>query len=226
MSLPPGVLGPLDAAITELIHAYPPRRPRPDSHYLLTPDMPGPYGTLRLGFGAPQNYNGPPEEMRPVVSDECCLRHGRVAAPIAKFIGSGAMRAVSLLVNRLFEELDGRESARYRAAFSRHRNEKAVWAGNPEQDTFSVVELVANVYATNHRDYDSYDGWCAVIPVGNFTGGELCMPDLKAKVPLAAGDVFFFRSGAIDYVLNKWTGDHRYLLLFRMDHVVLESPGS
>jgi hypothetical protein len=83
------------------------------------------------------------------------------------------------------------------------------------------VSKVYRMFALNdsisdwHVDYaDFIDGFCAVIPFGDFDGGELLLPDISMKVAARAGDLLFFRSHFMVHKNAPVTRGHRRSLVY------------
>jgi hypothetical protein len=61
----------------------------------------------------------------------------------------------------------------------------------PEDAAFGVWtsrSLVLDALSNMHRDLeDVCRGWCALVPCGNFKGGDACFPSLGAKLELPVG---------------------------------------
>ncbi|KAJ3164517.1 hypothetical protein HDU87_003695, partial [Geranomyces variabilis] len=97
---------------------------------------------------------------------------------ILTFMGSVAMRRITLFITLLFHLVDKR--------------------------AFSIIVLVINEFVTEHRDIrDKPDGWCAIVCLGDFEGGKFCLPQLKTRIPFVPGDILFIRSCALEHMGQK-----------------------
>ncbi|KAJ3156373.1 hypothetical protein HDU89_004155 [Geranomyces variabilis] len=107
------------------------------------------------------------------------------------------------------------------AAFKKQRYAlKNYWSSNPFQVAFSMIVIVINEFVTKHRDLkDKPDGWCAIVCLGDFQGSKFCLPQLKTRIPFVPGDILFIRSCALEHMGQKWTGDHRYSVVFKMPNL-------
>jgi len=80
---------------------------------------------------------------------------------------------------------------------------------------WSTVALNCNCGAkTVHRDTKDFrDGYCWVIPFGNFEGGELFFPDLNITIKMAPEMLVAFQSFELDHCVHEYTGE-RYSVVF------------
>lgn len=68
---------------------------------------------------------------------------------------------------------------------------------------FLGVASLRNILSHNHKDAgDNCDGWAAMTCVGDFTGGELCFPDLDVKLRYLPGDVILFRASMLQHFVK------------------------
>ena len=75
---------------------------------------------------------------------------------------------------------------------------------------------------TLHRDVlDPPDGWVAMVVLGNYENGELCLPDIGVALPYKARDVVFFRSWALKHFIRDFRGN-RYVLVFSTSSSIFE----
>jgi hypothetical protein len=65
---------------------------------------------------------------------------------------------------------------------------------------------------TDERDYRN--GFCWVVPFGDFEGGELVFPDIKVCLEMFPGDIVYFRSCDLNHFVNPFTGNRKSLVLF------------
>lgn len=65
-----------------------------------------------------------------------------------------------------------------------------------------------------HIDSNDYiDGICALVPFGDYTGGELAITDLKMTFDIRPGDIFFFSSRHLIHGNLEFIGE-RYSIVF------------
>ncbi|PWW72985.1 hypothetical protein C7212DRAFT_366171 [Tuber magnatum] len=60
-------------------------------------------------------------------------------------------------------------------------------------------------YSINLKDVPL--GFAVIIPLGNFTDGDICFPSLGVKMKLPPGSILFLRSRLLPYYVSKWTGN-------------------
>ncbi|KAJ3142107.1 hypothetical protein HDU90_004380 [Geranomyces variabilis] len=110
-----------------------------------------------------------------------------------------------------------------RAFKKQHYALKNYWSSNPFQVAFSMIVIVINEFVTKHHDIrDKPDGWCAIVCLGDFQGGKFCLPQLKTRIPFVPGDILFIRSCALEHMGQKWTGDYRYSVVFKMPDLLFK----
>lgn len=90
-------------------------------------------------------------------------------------------------VEALFQTFLPNEHSKYAAAF------QAIYDGraDPVDIAFGIWtsrSLVINANTNNHKDLeDVCHGWCAVVAMGNFEGGDACFPELGVKINCPPG---------------------------------------
>jgi hypothetical protein len=58
-----------------------------------------------------------------------------------------------------------------------------------------------------HLDFHDYKlGWAWVWCVGDFEGGELCLPQLGVKIPLVPGQLIAFMAGSLAHFTAPFKG--------------------
>ena len=88
---------------------------------------------------------------------------------------------------------------------------------------FVGLYLLVNILTTIHRDVkDPPDGWVAMLVLGNFSRGNLCVPDLGLKLLYRAGDIVFMRSWALKHFITEYEGDGRYVILFSTTYSIFQ----
>ena len=89
----------------------------------------------------------------------------------------------------------------------------------PRYYTKSFTMCVINKGGTTpHYDYkDEPEGYCCVVPLGNFSGGELVFREHKLRFSIKPGDIIFFHSRNMLHENLAFTGE-RYSLVFTTHH--------
>jgi len=65
----------------------------------------------------------------------------------------------------------------------------------PLKEVFGIWtsrSIVLNTETNIHVLKDACHGFCAIVPFGNFKGGNVCLPTLGISVPLVAGMFYFY----------------------------------
>ncbi|RPB01471.1 hypothetical protein L873DRAFT_1842436 [Choiromyces venosus 120613-1] len=82
--------------------------------------------------------------------------------------------------------------------------------------------IVLDAFTDVHVDLkDVCKGFCAIVPLGNFTGGNFCLPSLGISIPMVAGEVIFLKFHLIPHYVGQWTG-HRFSLVHYTHQVVFD----
>ena len=90
-------------------------------------------------------------------------------------------------VEALFRAFLPNDHEKYTAAF------KKIYHGNQDKvdEAFGIWtsrSLVINANTNNHKDLeDVCHGWCAIVALGDFTGGDACFPQLRVKIDCPPG---------------------------------------
>ena len=69
--------------------------------------------------------------------------------------------------------------------------------------------MVANFLSpqTAHRDFEDYHaGYCCLVPLGDYTGGEIHFSELQLTIPCQPGDVILFRSDLLLHQVLPYRG--------------------
>jgi hypothetical protein len=86
------------------------------------------------------------------------------------------------------------------------------------------LAVLRNLQVFNHKDKgDVRDGWVGMTCFGDFTGGELCLPQLSLKLDFKPGDVILFRSSVLEHWVNECNGPRSSFVFF--SHFTKETMG-
>jgi len=89
---------------------------------------------------------------------------------------------------------------------------------------FSLLILNFSCGNKYHRDLrDWKNGFCAVFPFGQWTGGDLVFPDIGATVKLEKGDLILFRSFSLVHGSEQYEGDRHSVVLCSHNTVINNS---
>ncbi|TPX53313.1 hypothetical protein PhCBS80983_g06320 [Powellomyces hirtus] len=74
-----------------------------------------------------------------------------------------------------------------------------------------------------HRDKkDPALGWCAIVPLGDFTDGDFGLPNLNLRLNVRARDILFLRPYALEHFVYPCKGSW-YSLVFVMHQAIIDS---
>lgn len=65
---------------------------------------------------------------------------------------------------------------------------------------------------------DSRNSLCMIFVAGDFSGGNLCFPELNIEIALRPGDLIVFKSHLLKHNTCMYTGEERYAFVFYADH--------
>lgn len=205
------------ASLEEFYRAYPPRllpkKKKEDKRHPACSSGGSYHMGVWQGTGA----------LKETISREVLGSDQRISA-VAKLLSSPSMQKMQLMAGGLFSKVDPTKSLQYRKAMSRMGPaETAWWTICPTNATFPMVTVVANQQVELHRDLkDVKDGWCCIMCVGDFEGGNTCLPDLGVRLPFAPGDCLFIRSFALHHFVAEWKGKSRYTVVSFMHQFIFD----
>ena len=75
-----------------------------------------------------------------------------------------------------------------------------------------VIDVDTNKIVGETKDTDWVHGFAALVPVGDFQGGDLLMRELSLRVEAPSGSVQFMRGRNVYHSTDKWTGT-RYVVV-------------
>ena len=138
------------------------------------------------------------------------------------FRQSGPIQKLSEFISIVFAGIGASSWKKYRTAFI-----KASEIFTPLQvidhypiQCFVGYYLLVNMLTTLHRDgLDPPDGWVAMIVLGNYEHGELCLPDIGVILPYKARDVVFLR--ALRHFISQFQGN-RYVIVFSTSYSIFK----
>ena len=88
----------------------------------------------------------------------------------------------------------------------------------PPSHPFAGIVLDINIITKAHRD-GMDDVICLVIPVGHWTGGELCLHEPGICLELSQGDIVIFRSREITHFNLRYDGYRASIVLHSDKHL-------
>ncbi|KAK8013915.1 hypothetical protein PG990_007211 [Apiospora arundinis] len=85
--------------------------------------------------------------------------------------------------------------------------------GVEEKDLCSLFALGINGHTQRHMDQgDIRGGLAGLLTVGNYTGGNLCLPQLNLKVPYQSGSCALIRGGGMEHLVTDFTGPRFFVV--------------
>ena len=76
-----------------------------------------------------------------------------------------------------------------------------------ESDPFIMNAVLINLMTTDHKDKSDWTfGFAALLPVGNFTGGDLLFRELGLRIESPPGCAEFMRGREFSHSITKWSG--------------------
>ncbi|KAH0543089.1 hypothetical protein FGG08_002603 [Glutinoglossum americanum] len=74
-----------------------------------------------------------------------------------------------------------------------------------EDELFTLRAALINVLTEAHMDCNDWEnGWAWIGVLGDFNGGDLCMPQLGIRVPMPAGSIAGMRGGDLKHFIARW----------------------
>ncbi|KAI0024321.1 hypothetical protein F4780DRAFT_768939 [Xylariomycetidae sp. FL0641] len=82
-----------------------------------------------------------------------------------------------------------------------------------EEDFITLFVLGINGYTQRHRDIRDVEGGVAgLLSLGNYTGGNLCLPDLGVKVPYRPGTAAIVAGDVLEHLVLDYTGPRYFII--------------
>ena len=167
----------------------------------------------------PGHHFDPPTFSRHFFSDSATHTFAAIG-----FHQSEPLRQLSEFISIVFAGIDAQSWDKYRTAYiqaSKLFTPLQIIDRCPIQ-CFVGYYLLVNMLTTLHRDVlDPPDGWVAMVVLGEYENGELCLPDIGVQLPYKARDVVFLRSWALKHFIREFQGN-RYVLVFSTSNSIFE----
>ncbi|KAI9765984.1 MAG: hypothetical protein M1840_006991 [Geoglossum simile] len=120
-------------------------------------------------------------------------------------------------VDLLFSTIDPKLHKAYRAAYQRLDPGERIFCTteDPKKELFPLRAILVNTLTEPHVDSDDWiGGWAWISPFGNFSGGDLCLPQLGVRVPLPPGGIAGLRGRELVHFTDKWSGSRYSIVHF------------
>jgi hypothetical protein len=179
-------------------------------------------GVIRLTFHHQQNHS---HQNPPNPSSDFVSKSGKKTTAAAEFRKSRAMIDVADTISIMFAAVDPYTWRRYRDVYVRMASKfRLVEECDPNRiQCFVGHYTLINMLTTPHWDTkDPPRGWVAMLVVGDFSEGELCIPELGVGIPYQSGDVVFLRSWMLMHFIKRYHGPERYVVLYATTYSIFE----
>ncbi|KAI1078825.1 hypothetical protein F5B20DRAFT_571361 [Whalleya microplaca] len=119
-----------------------------------------------------------------------------------------ALGACSELVSFFFKLFDPDLFAQYQAVAEEVSKLKVIpFETRNGGDTFSLWAVLINVMTDDHKDRsDWFHGFAGLVPVGDFSGGDLLLRELGLQIESKPGCVQLVRGRELAHSISKWSG--------------------
>ena len=208
--------------LRQLVQDHPPRRPpekekRSQLHDSWLQQLPPgtPSGVIRLTI----HHQSQHCHDRPLASHDLLSGTGIHTAASINFRRSPAIIDIADKISVLLAAVDPDTWKEYREVYVKmasYRMYSYLRDWDPSNiQCFVGHYILVNVLTTIHRDLkDPKEGWVAMLVLGNFAGGNLCLPEMNVALPYQPGDVVFIRSWALQHFIRRYQGIERYVIVF------------
>ncbi|KAI9765838.1 MAG: hypothetical protein M1840_007120 [Geoglossum simile] len=120
-------------------------------------------------------------------------------------------------VDLFFSTIDQKLHKAYRAAYQRLNPGEKIFCTteDPKKELFPLRAILVNTLTEPHVDSDDWiGGWAWISPFGNFSGGDICLPQLGVRVPLPPGGIVGLRGRELVHFTDKWSGSRYSIVHF------------
>ena len=115
-------------------------------------------------------------------------------------------------IDFLFRIVDNPMREQYRMTWK--KLQPATRIATIDDELFTLRAILVNVLTEVHTDCNDWkNGWAWIGIVGDFTNGDLCMPQLGIQVPMPAGSITGMRGRDFQHFITRWSGKQRYSIV-------------
>jgi hypothetical protein len=179
-------------------------------------------GVIRLTFHHQRNHS---HQKPPNPSSDFVSKSGKKTTAAAEFRKSRTMIDVADTISIMFAAVDPYTWRRYRDVYVDMASKfRLVKECDPNGiQCFVGHYTLINMLTTPHWDTtDPPRGWVAMLVVGDFREGELCIPELDVAIPYQSGDVVFLRSWMLLHFIKRYRGPERYVVVYATTYSIFE----
>ncbi|RYP41504.1 hypothetical protein DL767_001009 [Monosporascus sp. MG133] len=117
----------------------------------------------------------------------------------------GVLGLSSEVVRLIFRSIAPKEYEDCMEVFKALPKEKRMSLSQPTFTTLCVLGI--NSFTERHRDRtDVRYGFAGLVPLGDYTGGDLCFPQLALKLAYRPGGCVVFRGAELEHFVEDWHG--------------------
>lgn len=119
-------------------------------------------------------------------------------------------------MSMLFEGIDGESHRRYRDIYRMWRDRTSIRPFDTcGRACFLTMAIVRNLRVEPYKDSNNIkDGWVGMCCWGDFTCGNLALPDLNIQPEFCPGDVISFRSAVLEHFVLLYVGERTSFVFF------------
>ena len=115
-------------------------------------------------------------------------------------------------IDFLFRIIDNPMREQYRMTWK--KLQPATRIATIDNELFTLRAILVNVLTEVHTDCNDWKNeWAWIGVVGDFTNGDLCMPQLGIQVPMPAGSITGMCGRDFQHFITRWSGKQCYSII-------------
>ncbi|KAI9768269.1 MAG: hypothetical protein M1839_004163 [Geoglossum umbratile] len=125
-------------------------------------------------------------------------------------------------IDILFRTVDHKLRNAYQQTFQQLDSGESIFftTEKKSEELFPLQAILVNTLTEPHIDRDDWvGGWAWIAPFGSFSKGDLCLPQLGIRVPLAPGAIAGLRGRELVHFTDKWVGSRYSIVHFFKDSI-------
>ena len=179
-------------------------------------------GVIRLTLHHQQQH---PHDEAPGASADFLGKSVKKTTAAIRFRKTEVVQDLATSVSILFAAIDPPTWRRYREVYQLAVSQDQILqdCDRGHGHCFVGHYLVINMLTTPHYDTtDPPTGWVAMAIVGNYTDGQLIIPELGIVLPYRSGDIVFIRSWMLLHFIREYSGTERFVIVFSTTYSIFE----
>jgi hypothetical protein len=179
-------------------------------------------GVIRLTFHHQQQHS---HDEAAGASADFLGRSVKKTTAAIRFRKAQVVQNIATWVSILFAAIDPPTWRHYREAYQLAVSHDPVLQNCDHGPAHCFVGhyLVINMLTTPHYDTtDPPTGWVAMAIVGDYTDGQLVIPELGIVLPYRTGDIVFIRSWMLVHFIREYSGSERFVIVFSTTYSIFE----